>query len=62
MNKQHYINMFLDEYRDHGADALYPFCVGVISVIVADTDRSPKTTLADVRQALEALKTVKEEI
>ena len=62
MNKQHYINMFLDEYRDHGADALYPFCVGVISVVVADTDRSPETTLADVRQALEALETVKEEI
>lgn len=62
MNKQHYINMFLDEYRDHGADALYPFCVDVISVIVADTDRSPETTLANVRQALEALETVKEEI
>ena len=59
------INMFLkflDECRDHDATALYPFCLGVIKSIVAAKDRPPKTTLADVRQALEAFEIVMEKI
>ena len=61
MDDRHYLQMFEEEERDHGKLGLYPFCVGVISAIVEWDGYSSRKKVKEIKKALEALETVKEE-